>query len=403
MARVMLIYGTRPEAVKMAPLVSRLRRSADVDPVVVVTGQHRTMLDEINAFFDIVPDHDLDLMRDRQELSELAGHALLALERHLRREAPAAVVVQGDTTTALAGALATFHARIPLVHLEAGLRVPGPGAPFPEETNRRLIGRLARLHLAPTVACRNNLLAEDVPPDDIAVVGNTVVDALLIAVRHTAPFRDPLLEDVTAHRQVVVVTMHRRESWGERMAQVMAAVRELARSRPAVHVVFPVHRNPVVRDLVVPTLGDLPNVHLVDPLPYGEFVRLISRSFVVLTDSGGIQEEAPALGKPVLVLRDSTERIEAVRAGVAQVVGTGSDSILGHCLSLLDNPVRYRSMARRRSPFGDGRAAARSAAAIAELLGVGVRLPDFRGDDPDAQKDNSPVAPPRRVTSAGRV
>jgi UDP-N-acetylglucosamine 2-epimerase (non-hydrolysing) len=297
---------------------------------------------------------------------------VLAVER------PDAVLVQGDTTTTFAGALAGFHRQIPVVHLEAGLRTLDLCSPYPEEANRQLTSRIASLHLAPTAGNRANLIAENVPPDRIVVTGNTVIDALLAAVDLSTGYSDPSLSDLdTDPRRVVLVTAHRRESWGEGHAAMARALAEIARTEPDVLVVFPIHRNPVVRNAVCPMLGRLPNVRLVEPLAYGGLVRLMRRADLVLTDSGGIQEEAPSLGKPVLVLRDTTERPEAVLAGTVRLVGTEETAIVGATRTLLHDESAYRAMANAVNPYGDGHAAERTVAAIAHYFGIGERPEEF--------------------------
>jgi UDP-N-acetylglucosamine 2-epimerase (non-hydrolysing) len=378
MKRVMCVYGTRPEAIKMAPVVAALNASAALDPVVTVTGQHREMLDQVNELFGIVPDHDLDIIQPRQTLTDITTRTMDRLESVLVAEQPDAVVVQGDTTTSMAGALTAFYHQIPVVHVEAGLRTADVYSPFPEEMNRRITGRLATLHLPPTGTSRANLLAEGIDPAAVVTTGNTVIDALVDVVGRQVPFTDPRLATLDDDpRRVLLVTTHRRESWGEKMAGVARALARIARSQPDLLVVLPLHRNPVVREVVLPPLEGLPNVVVVEPLPYGEFAHLIDRSTMVLTDSGGVQEEAPTLGKPVLVMRDNTERPEAVEAGTVRLVGTNEEVVVAEVTRLLTDPAYYATMANAVNPYGDGKAAARCVAAIEQLLGVGTRLPDF--------------------------
>lgn len=382
MPLVMPVYGTRPEAIKMAPVVRAAREHPRLDVHVTVTGQHREMLDQVNELFGIVPDDDLDVITPRQSLAAVTTRTLERLTAVLERVRPDAVVVQGDTTTSTAAALAAFYQRIPVVHVEAGLRTDDVYSPFPEEMNRRLTTRLAALHLAPTPASRENLLREAVPAADITVTGNTVIDALLETVGRRVPFTDPALEaldspDGGRGRPLVLVTTHRRESWGEPMAAVARALARLAVAHPEAVFVLPAHRNPVVREVVLPPLAGLGNVVVTEPLPYGEFAHLISRARVVLSDSGGVQEEAPSLGVPVLVLRDNTERPEAVDAGTVRLIGTAEDVVVAEVDRLLTDDAAHAAMAEAVNPYGDGRAAARCVAAIGELLGVDERLPEF--------------------------
>lgn len=376
--RVMFVYGTRPEAIKIAPLIVALRAHPALEPVVAVTGQHREMLAQAHATFGITPHHDLRLMSPGSSLAQIAAAVLVATSDLLRADRPDLVVVQGDTSSAFAAALAAFYQQIPLVHLEAGLRTRDIYAPFPEEVNRRLTTPLAALHLAPTVTSRRNLEAEGIDPATIAVTGNTVIDALYATLAEPVAYADPAVARVVAGpRRLLLVTTHRRESWGDPMAAAMDAVRLVAQQRPDVHVVLPMHPNPVVRRLIEPRLGDLDNVLLTEPLRYDEFAHVLRASHVVLTDSGGVQEEGPSLGKPVLVMRDTTERPEGVHAGTVRLVGTDPQVIVEETLRLFDDDEAYAAMAAAINPYGDGKAAQRCAAAIAELLAVGVRMPDF--------------------------
>lgn len=374
----MTVYGTRPEAIKVAPVVQAIERSAVLDSVTVVTGQHREMLDEVNAIFGIVPDHDLDIMRHGQTLAEITSRVLVGLDPILQDVRPDAVMVQGDTTTSTAAALAAFYRQIPVVHLEAGLRSFNMLSPFPEEANRKLTSQVAALHLAPTAGSRGNLLREGVAAQHIAVTGNTVIDALLETVGREVSFEDPQLTALAeSGGRVLLVTTHRRENWGGAMEGVGRALARLARQEPDMTVVLPAHRNPIVREAVLPHLEGLDNVVVTEPLPYGQFTRLLALATVVLTDSGGVQEEAPSLGRPVLVMRDTTERPEAVDAGTVRLIGTDEQRIVDEVSALLHDPDHYAAMANAVNPYGDGRAAERSVAAIAELLGVGQRVADF--------------------------
>jgi UDP-N-acetylglucosamine 2-epimerase (non-hydrolysing) len=373
----MIIFGTRPEAIKLAPIVRALGESRHLNPIPVVTGQHRRMLDQVLELFDIAPEYDLNIHRPGQNLSEVLARSLDGLEPILRERRPDVVLVQGDTSTTLAGALAAFYHRLPLVHVEAGLRTGNPESPFPEEMNRRLVRQLASLHLAPTPNNVANLKAEGVSPDRIVCTGNTVIDALWYAIDLRRGYGDESLEDLDNDpRRVVLVTVHRRESWGVAMRGIGRAITRLA-SDPDLLVVIPLHPNPVVHDGIVPEVRHMPNVRVVEPLPYGSFARLLDRADLVLTDSGGIQEEAPSRGKPVLVLRDTTERPEAVEAGTVTLVGTNEEEILQHARQILDQPTVYQRMARAVNPYGDGRAAARSLQAISWLFKLASRPDDF--------------------------
>ncbi|MDN5725812.1 MAG: UDP-N-acetylglucosamine 2-epimerase (non-hydrolyzing) [Propionibacteriales bacterium] len=374
---IMTVYGTRPEAVKMAPLVRALIADPDLALNVSVTGQHREMLDQVNRLFGITPDTDLDLLRHGQSLNQLAASALLGLDPVLAERPPAMVVVQGDTSTAAMGALAAFHRQVPVVHVEAGLRSYDLTSPYPEEGNRRLIGQLAALHLPPTPSARDSLLAEGVPAERIKVTGNTVIDALLHVVDQPIRWSDPRVAELVAGpRKLIVATAHRRESWQGGLADVAAALAILAR-RDDVAIVFPMHRNPIVREAVAAHLQSSEQVLLTEPMDYAEFAHLLAAAHLVLTDSGGVQEEAPSLGRPVLVTRETTERPEAVRAGAALLVGTDTHRIVTEVTRLLDDPTAHQQMGRVINPYGDGHAAARSVAAIKAQLGLGERLPDF--------------------------
>ncbi|AUZ88369.1 UDP-N-acetylglucosamine 2-epimerase (non-hydrolyzing) [Arthrobacter agilis] len=378
MKTVMLVFGTRPEAIKIAPVITALRRSRTLDVRVTVTGQHRAMLDQVNELFGITPDHDLDILVHGQELHSIMTRTIDGLSPLLLQDPPAAVLVQGDTTTSTAAAIAAFYRQIPVVHLEAGLRSGNLRSPFPEEANRKITSQIAALHLAPTSISRKNLLAENVPAGDIVITGNTVIDALLQVVRQHHPFSDPRLEALAGTgRRILLVTTHRRENQGAAMRGMARAIARIAVNEPDLIVVLPLHMNPVVREAIVPPLRELPNVVLTEPLAYGEFARLLSLAAVVLTDSGGVQEEAPSLGKPVLVMRENTERPEAVTAGTVALVGADENLIVERVTALLHDDDHYSSMATAVNPYGDGRAAERVVAALEQLLGVGTRLPDF--------------------------
>ncbi|WP_425574584.1 non-hydrolyzing UDP-N-acetylglucosamine 2-epimerase [Nesterenkonia halobia] len=376
--RIMPIYGTRPEAIKMAPIVKALHASDHFDCQVTVTGQHREMLDQVNELFGIVPDHDLNIIQPRQTLNGVLTRTVDGLDELFDAQTPDAVVVQGDTTTTTAGALAAFYRGIPVIHAEAGLRSFDLASPFPEEANRRMTSQIAALHLAPTSQSRTNLEREAIASEDIVVTGNTVIDALLEVAAQQVPFADPQLEEVAASgRDVLLVTTHRRENQGAAMEGVGRALARLSERHPEKLIVLPAHRNPVVREAILPALAGHENVIVTEPLPYGEFTRLMNLATVVLTDSGGVQEEAPSLGKPVLVMRDNTERPEAVDAGTVRLIGTDEDRVVSEVSTLFDDATAYAAMANAVNPYGDGAAAARTVAAIERLFGFGERLPDF--------------------------
>lgn len=376
MKHVMLAFGTRPEAIKMAPVVKALRAVEGLRVSVAVTAQHRQMLDQVLGLFDIRPDHDLDTMRAGQDLPALFARMLTGLSNVLAQDRPDALLVHGDTSTTLAAALAAFYAKVPVGHVEAGLRTGNLEAPWPEEGNRRLVAPLCRWHFAPTAQARNNLLAESIRGDDIVVTGNTVIDALLdVCARieadpSLARSLDASLPPLPEGKRRLLVTGHRRESFGDGFEQICLALAELAR-REDLDIVYPVHLNPQVQEPVHRHLGHLANVHLLPPLDYLPFVRLMSRSDLILTDSGGIQEEAPSLGKPVLVMRDTTERPEAVDAGTVALVGARRDRIVGAATTLLDDGGAYARMARAHNPYGDGQAASRIAARLRLELKAG--------------------------------
>lgn len=367
--KVLSVFGTRPEAIKMAPVVHALREAPDIEGRVCVTAQHRDMLDQVLDIFDIVPHHDLDLMQPGQTLHDLTARVLSQLRPVLEAERPDVVLVHGDTTTSFAAALASFYSHIPVGHVEAGLRTGDLSSPFPEEANRVLADRLSRHHFAPTPRARDCLLAEGLPPEGIFVTGNTVIDALLWVRDRLSP--QPSAEEraeygaavadlvADSDAPIVLVTGHRRESFGQGFEDICAGLARLATAHPTVQVVYPVHLNPRVQEPVHRLLGALPNVHLISPLSYRPFVRLMDRCRLILTDSGGIQEEAPSLGKPVLVMREVTERPEGVEAGTVRLVGTQADRIVAEAGRLLTDSAAYEAMHRAHNPYGDGRATQR--------------------------------------------
>ncbi len=375
---VLTVFGTRPEAIKVAPLIRAIEARNALLSRTLVTAQHREMLDQVNDLFGIVPDTDLNIMAKGQTLNGIASRVIGELDTVLAEEAPDAVLVQGDTTTVMGASIAAFNRSIPIIHLEAGLRSGNLQSPFPEEANRKLTSQLSALHLAPTPRSRDNLLAEGIRPDDVVVTGNTVIDALHLAVDMNVAPTDPIVGDyVAADRPKLLVTTHRRENLGSAMENIGDALAELAEDRPELLILLPAHRNPLVRDAVLPRVEKFDNVLVTEPLSYGEFTTVMAASDVILTDSGGIQEEAPSLGKPVLVMRENTERPEAVDAGSVKLVGTDKNLIVAEVARLLDDVLAYDSMAKAVNPYGDGRAADRSVAAIEELLGVGERIGEF--------------------------
>ncbi|MCT1442179.1 MULTISPECIES: non-hydrolyzing UDP-N-acetylglucosamine 2-epimerase [Corynebacterium] len=376
--KVVTVYGTRPELIKTAPVIAGLGIDDRFTSVAVSTGQQRDLLDQVNRLFGIKPSYDLGIMKPGQTLNEMVARMMTGLDEVFEKEQPDMVLVQGDTSTAMAGAIVGFHRGVKVVHLEAGLRTGNIASPFPEEGYRCMISQIASLHLAPTPESRQNLLDEDFPAADIAITGNTVIDALLHTVSLETTYADPALQEVTAtDKDIVLVTTHRRENL-HAMKAIGAAVHRLATAFPDTEFVCPLHPNPRVREVIIPLIDADPNVLVTTPLPYNEFCALMNRAKLVVTDSGGVQEEAPALGKPVLVMRDTTERPEAVSYGTVKLVGTNEDDIVNEATTLLTDDTAYAAMANAVNPYGDGDAVPRVLAAMAQLAGVGERLEDFR-------------------------
>ena len=372
--KLMTVFGTRPEAIKMCPLVLEMRKYPEyIQPIVAVTAQHREMLDQVLDLFGIVPDYDLNIMTSGQTLYDVTTRALMGLKPVMEEAKPDMVLVHGDTTTTFAGALAAFYAQIPVGHVEAGLRTGNKYSPYPEEMNRKLTGAIADMHFAPTGTSKANLLKENVNPANILVTGNTVIDALQTTVHSDYHFADEDFNKVfaTGHR-LILMTTHRRENLGEPMRHVYRALKSVLETHENVEAIFPVHKNPKVREIVNQELGHLSRVHLIEPMDYEPFANLMAKVDIVLTDSGGIQEEAPALGKPVLVLRDTTERPEAVEAGTVKLVGTAYEDVLQETNRLLDDDEHYRSMAEAANPYGDGKACERIIKAILRKNGYSV-------------------------------
>jgi UDP-N-acetylglucosamine 2-epimerase (non-hydrolysing) len=366
--KVLIVFGTRPEAIKMAPVVKALKNTPGIDARVCVTAQHREMLDQVLNLFEIIPHYDLDLMKPGQGLFEITIGALAGLKKVMSEAEPNLVLVHGDTTTTLSASLASYYERIPVGHVEAGLRTGNIYSPWPEEINRKVAGTIARLHFAPTEQSKQNLLAENVPDEHIFVTGNTVIDALLEVVDKLQgdPLKSAEFDEtfgIDPSRRMILVTGHRRESFGDGFRRICDALVRLA-NREDVQIIYPVHLNPNVKGPVEDRLGSLARVNLIPPQSYLPFVHLMRRADIILTDSGGVQEEAPSLGKPVLVMRDTTERPEAVDAGTVKLVGTDSDLIFQEVSKLLDDPSAYEAMSRAHNPYGDGRASSRIGDAI---------------------------------------
>lgn len=384
--RVVIIVGTRPEAIKLFPIILEMKESKFLEPFVINTGQHRDLVQPVFDMAGITPDVDLHAGDSPNTLNQLVAKVLDRADSIIEKESrgnnwfpTAALIVHGDTSTAMAGALTAIQEKRPVVHVEAGLRTGNALSPFPEELNRQIISRIAALHLAPTVTNLNNLVSEQIPADRILVTGNTGIDALMWTARLEPEYADPrVAEVVKSDADVIVMTAHRREHWGGGLARIAQAVREVAEEKPEIQVIFPMHPNPKVREQVEPILQEVPNVILTEPMEYAEFAHLLGRAKIAITDSGGIQEEAPSLGTPVLVTREETERHEGVEAGTLLLVGTETDSIRDAALLLLNDPVAYQTMAARPNPYGDGFASRRIIAAL-ESIAFGESAPTAFG------------------------
>jgi len=384
--RIMTIYGTRPEAIKVAPIIKAIDDSPDLENIVVVTGQHREMLDQVNTMFDIRPDHDLDIMSMSQSLNGIVAKVIAGVDAILEAEEPDAVIVQGDTSTVMGAAVASFNRQIPVVHLEAGLRSGDISSPFPEEANRKITSQIASLHLAPTPTSKSNLTREDISENGVVVTGNSVIDTLLYATAALdVAFDDERLEQLQRRvaagedHRILLVTAHRRENLGSAMEDIGLAIADLARTFPEITVVFPIHKNPMVRAAIQPAIEGLDNVLLIEPLPYAQFTRALNLAHIVLTDSGGVQEEAPSLGKPVLVMRENTERPEAVLSGTVKLIGTQRRRLVDEVSLLLRSEEAHAAMANAVNPYGDGRAAERTVGALRWKFLAGPRPEDFAG------------------------
>ena len=373
--KVMSIFGTRPEAIKMAPLVNELKNDEAIESIVCVTAQHRQMLDQVLKIFKIVPEYDLNVMKERQTLPQITSSVLNGLVSVMEDAKPDIVLVHGDTTTTFAGALAAFYSKVKVGHVEAGLRTGDKYSPFPEEMNRKLVGSIADLHFSPTSNNKANLLKENISEDGIYITGNTVIDALKTTVNSAYEFKTPSLKEVDFNKKIILVTAHRRENLGDPLKNIFRAIRRIAEEYSDVEVVYPVHLNPAVQEPAKEILGDLPNIHLISPLDVQELHNLMDRSYMVMTDSGGLQEEAPALGKPVLVLRQETERPEAVEAGTVKMAGTDTEKIYKMAKTLLDDKNEYEKMNKAANPYGDGKASARIVQAIKYYFGATEQPP----------------------------
>ncbi|MBT9176338.1 MAG: UDP-N-acetylglucosamine 2-epimerase [Firmicutes bacterium] len=375
--KVFTVFGVRPEAIKMAPVIAELARHKEFSVSVCVTGQHRAMLDQVLRLFNIEPKYDLNIMRERQTLPETFARALTGLGGIFSADRPDIVLVHGDTSTTFAGSLAAFYSQVPIGHVEAGLRTHHKYLPFPEEINRKLTGALADIHFAPTETAKRNLLREGVSDASIYVTGNTVIDALATTVRPDYEYHEPALRQVVAETQgrILLVEVHRRENWGEPMHEMCLALLDILTAFPDCHIVFPVHLNPAVREVVTPHLAGHSRITLLNPLDTDDFHNLMARSYLILTDSGGLQEEAPSLGVPVLVLRNNTERPEAVEAGTVRVVGTSRAGIVAHARELLGDSAAYQAMSKAVNPYGDGKASGRIAKALLHFFGHTTERP----------------------------
>lgn len=380
MKKVMVVFGTRPEAIKMAPLCLALKKCIEIETIICVTAQHREMLDQVMSIFGLSADIDLDIMKKEQDLSDITSSILLEMREIFKLHKPDLVCIHGDTTTTMSTAMAAFYAGIPLAHVEAGLRTHDFTAPFPEEYNRRLASMISQFHFAPTKLSKANLIAENIPPERIWLTGNTVIDSLhwiLEKIKNNSSLKTSIVDLISSQlnfnwlqSRYVLITGHRRENFGQGFLDICSAIKILASRYPKVHFVYPVHLNPNVQKPVNRLLGDLENVHLIQPLGYESFMYLLSKCFIVLTDSGGIQEEAPSLGKPVLVMRDVSERPEAIEAGTVKLVGTNTNSIVENIIELIEDSDSYDSMSKSHNPYGDGHSCARIVSTIKDELNV---------------------------------
>jgi len=376
--KIIIIFGTRPETIKMFPIIYEIKKYPHlINCRIIVSGQHREMLDQMLEIFQIKPDYDLNIMEQGQSLSDITNNSLLGIEKILKKEKPSMVLVQGDTTTTFAGALAAFYQKIKIGHIEAGLRTNNKYYPFPEEINRHLTSVLVDLHFAPTKQSSKNLLSEGVKREDIFICGNTVIDSLFLMIKENYIFREPLLKNKKiCEKKIILVTMHRRENWGEPLRETCRAINKIIDEHSDVSVIFPLHKNPEIRRNVKEILQNKKDILLLDTLDYDDMINLMSKSYIILTDSGGIQEEAPSLGKPVLVLRDETERPEAVKAGVVKLIGTDEERICSEVDSLLNSREKYMEMSKNINPYGDGKASGRIVKKILYYFNLINQSPD---------------------------
>jgi UDP-N-acetylglucosamine 2-epimerase (non-hydrolysing) len=376
--KIAVIFGTRPDTIKMAPIILELQNNAEqFEVLTIATAQHRQMLDQVLEVFKIKPDYDLDIMAPKQTLASLTAKIITGIDEVLEKEKPDMVLVQGDTSTTCIGSLAAFYRQIPVGHIEAGLRTNDKANPFPEEINRRITGCITDLHFAPTKTAKDSLLLENVDPKTVFVTGNTVVDALKYSVKDNYQFTVPVLNKlVSDKKKVVLVTMHRRENWGKPMEGAASAIKRLAQKFPDFAFVFPVHLNPIVREAVTPILKDMPNVSLIEPLDYLDFVNLMAKSYLILTDSGGVQEEGPHFGVPILVLRYVTERPDAVDYGTVKLVGLDEETIYNAALQLIEDEKEYKKMANAVNPYGDGLSSFRTIKIIKNYFGFTKEVVD---------------------------
>ncbi|OGO79578.1 MAG: UDP-N-acetylglucosamine 2-epimerase [Clostridiales bacterium GWB2_37_7] len=382
MIKVLSVFGTRPEAIKMAPLVKSLENHKEFESRVCVTAQHRDMLDQVLKIFNIVPDYDLDIMKNRQTLTEITTNALIGLEKVIKEYQPDVVLVHGDTTTTFVGSLAAFYNQVKVGHVEAGLRTFNKYFPFPEELNRKLTGVIADLHFAPTVTSKENLMREGIAEEGIFITGNTAIDALKTTVNKSFQYYTPELQQLDyQNKRIILVTAHRRENLGEPLQNICNALKHIAEKYEDVEIVYAVHKNPAVRETAFGILGNCQRVHLLDPLDAEEMHNIMDRSYLILTDSGGLQEEAPSLGKPVLVLRNETERPEAIEFGTLKLAGTDRDNIILLTEELLNDKVQYNKMANAVNPYGDGSASQRIVEALLYHFGISETRPeDFKAE-----------------------
>ncbi|MDU0452553.1 non-hydrolyzing UDP-N-acetylglucosamine 2-epimerase [Staphylococcus chromogenes] len=373
MKKIMLVFGTRPEAIKMAPLVKSLEESKELNPIVVITAQHREMLDSVLEIFNIKPDYDLDVMKQGQTLSEISSRVLMKLESVVREVQPDMILVHGDTTTTFAGSLAALYNKIPIGHVEAGLRTWNKYSPFPEEMNRQMVGVMTDLHFAPTINAAQNLINENKDETSIVITGNTAIDAMNTTIN--ADYDSSIIQN---HRdkRIILLTAHRRENIGEPMVNIFKAIRKIADQYKDVVVIYPMHKNPKVRTIAQQYLGNRKNIELIEPLDVKDFHNFANKAYLILTDSGGVQEEAPSLGKPVLVLRDTTERPEGVKAGTLKIVGTDEKDVFKATMELLEDSNLYKTMSKARNPYGDGQAAKRICDNIKYYFGLLDKKPE---------------------------